>query len=555
MDRYVAGMQGPRSKNLAASLGLLIVLPLLAHVAFSWIGFNPTDDGFNLALTRRLLDGQVPHRDFISVRPVLSPVLHIPVLLVGGDHTYWVSRLVVWFQFASMAWLWVQIVNRFRVAPISSRQGLAAGLLCVAATVHNFQIMAWHTIDGIWLTSLGMYLCLQDGRRAHWCGYLLLGAAYLCKQSFLFEGPLTCLILGHSRRPSPWLAMLVPGAAYCLFLMTSGALDHFFLQLSTHSELSFYLTAVYLHGYVGWGAILGYVAADLLSDHSLLKNLGLRCESVPAAASALYFGPLFLILCCGLWTGWWAMWGSFLAMGMLTGTVGHMLVHRTEPCSEHFKPALLALSLAWSGSISVGYNAPALGSGPVVLVLLSLGFALCPEVVDRRRFRALMAIGVCLVLASFSFGRIARVYREQPVWFITDSLHGILPGASGIYTNANCHAFLRDLVQAITIAKKKGLKYAVIPDVPGWWARADQANPLPVDWIWITEVERPELVDRLNRSVEEARGTAVIIVQKVEAAFLHEGPRPLSMPRPETVTRIQERFRLVGETAFFTLYE
>src|SRR3712207_1301334 len=87
-------------RNALASVAFLLVLPTLAHLLFSWRGFAPVDDGFTLTYSRRILEGQVPHRDFIIIRPFISPLLHTPFVLFGGEYTYWVSRIFVWFQFA-----------------------------------------------------------------------------------------------------------------------------------------------------------------------------------------------------------------------------------------------------------------------------------------------------------------------------------------------------------------------------------------------------------------------------------------------------------------------
>ena len=100
-DRQFAFPRSPRSPPLRRRLLpllFLLAVPLAAHLLFSWIGFNPTDDGFTLAYSRRLLEGQVPHRDFILLRPALSPLLHVPVVALGEAYTFWLSRLVVLFQ-------------------------------------------------------------------------------------------------------------------------------------------------------------------------------------------------------------------------------------------------------------------------------------------------------------------------------------------------------------------------------------------------------------------------------------------------------------------------
>ena len=84
----------------------LVVLAAGLHFLYSPLGFNPTDEGFVLAYSRRVLDGQVPHRDFISIRPAGSAYLHAPELAIGGQRALWMSRAAVWLQFVVIAWGW-----------------------------------------------------------------------------------------------------------------------------------------------------------------------------------------------------------------------------------------------------------------------------------------------------------------------------------------------------------------------------------------------------------------------------------------------------------------
>lgn len=88
----------------------VIVLAVAAHLVFSWRGFNPTDEGIVLAGARRILAGQIPHRDFIFIRPALSMVLHLPEVALGGQYVIWLSRLSFWLQEAAMAWFWTAVI-------------------------------------------------------------------------------------------------------------------------------------------------------------------------------------------------------------------------------------------------------------------------------------------------------------------------------------------------------------------------------------------------------------------------------------------------------------
>src|SRR5213080_3897659 len=115
----------------------VIVVAVTCHLLFSWMGFTPTDEGFTLAHSRRILDGHVPHRDFIMIRPFLSPLLHVPFVWWGGEYTFWLSRLFVWFQLATISWVWVSIVNRMMKFPFSATKRIFIALISFAATTHT----------------------------------------------------------------------------------------------------------------------------------------------------------------------------------------------------------------------------------------------------------------------------------------------------------------------------------------------------------------------------------------------------------------------------------
>src|SRR5688572_4522327 len=58
-----------------------ILIGVVIFAAFGRYGFNPTDEGFVNGVAYRVLNGEIPHRDFIWGRPVGSAYLHAPELL------------------------------------------------------------------------------------------------------------------------------------------------------------------------------------------------------------------------------------------------------------------------------------------------------------------------------------------------------------------------------------------------------------------------------------------------------------------------------------------
>src|ERR687893_589350 len=245
------------NQNVLISVTFLLIVPTLAHLLFSWRGFAPVDDGFTLAYSRRILEGEIPHRDFIIIRPFVSPLLHTPFVLFGGDYTYWASRFFVWFQFACISWAWVCIINRALDNPLNSTMKMFIALASFAASVHYFVLTAWHTVDGLFLASIGLWILLAQ-KHARWrvIGYLLVAAAYLCKQSFLLVAPFSVLLLGDWREKKYWLTITLPAAGYCAYQLATGSLSEAMLQLTSQTGI----VSAGVVSYLNEGALLGILA-------------------------------------------------------------------------------------------------------------------------------------------------------------------------------------------------------------------------------------------------------------------------------------------------------
>ncbi|WP_143047078.1 hypothetical protein [Amycolatopsis xylanica] len=173
-DRPRSG--GRRAVWLAAGVVVFCVV-LVGRVGR--FGFNPTDQGFVLAQSWRLLHGELPHADFTSPRPLGSAVLHLVDFAVPAP-------LFVSSSFVMMVELTVATIA---MAALLTRTGPAAwgpsrlGLVAAAAMVnlHTYPLMAWHTVDGVFLVATGLWAVDSGKRRT---GFFLLGFAVIVKQSF-----------------------------------------------------------------------------------------------------------------------------------------------------------------------------------------------------------------------------------------------------------------------------------------------------------------------------------------------------------------------------------
>jgi hypothetical protein len=535
----------PVRREVLAAAAFVVSATLLSHFLFSWMGFTPTDEGFTLAHSRRLLDGQIPHRDFIIIRPFFSPLVHVPIVLFGGAHTFWLSRLFVWFELACVAWLWVSVVNRLTGFPFSAADRLLVSLIAFAATTHTKHITAWHTIDGLFFMAAGLYLCVGDRRASKLVGYFLVGLPPLCKQSFIFAPPLALLILGDWRRVRYWAAVLAPGLCYLAYLFAAGAFYDAVTQLSSHTELLQPALFAYLGKRTALAAVLGYASFRLaLAPHS---TDGKTRRMV--ADFMLFWAPL-LGTAASLWFGVLAT-TSFQLFGFLFGATIYLLTGRVGPRTWG-RVSLLALLTAWSASLSVGYNSPALASGPILAALVACVFAL------RGRDAALrysLAAASLLIVFGFGAARMTYIYRDRPAAQLTSHLGGVLPGGEHIYTNPNTFEFMSDLKGAVEFVEGEHKRYAILPDVAAYWVKSPQQNPLPADWPQAIELSSPTLMGRFTGAMEARRGDTIFIVQKVEAKDLATGFVPLpSSDFYEVVRYARTHFVKIHETSYFELY-
>jgi hypothetical protein len=548
---------------LAGWFIFLVIIPLSAHLIYSWMGFNPTDDGFVLAYSRRILEGQIPHRDFITIRPAGSAFLHLAFVALGGDHTFWLSRLFVWFEFAFMAWAWTWVLPRIVGLKIGALERWTWALIAFVLSVHFFPIMAWHTIDAMFLSSLGLLLASFRPERTKLVGYAVIGASALCKQNFLFMIPTALLVLGDWRRLRYWLAAAVPALLYMAELLAAGGMGDALIQMTSQTDLVTFGIFRYIYDEsLRWGFLQGFLGTLLALRQfrfgflerftQLQVGLGLVALALPVLGATVALpepayleGPVF------------SLFGAALGATASVLILALLYPHR-RAYDKYARGGLVVLGLAWSASISVGYNTPALGAGMLGILLLTLGFGPYSHAAPHDwtgKIPVSFAFGI-LVLALFQFNmaRQTLIYRDRASSKLTASLDGVLPGLSGIRTNTNTRAFLVDL--DVAVSKTAGIRYAILPDLAAYWVTAPTPNPLPIDWAQNIELDSPALVNRVIGDMERQRGREVFIVQKeradsLAAGFLAFVGNSYSPP----MNYLRTHFTKFDETMFFELYK
>jgi len=537
------------------------------HLIFSAFGYNPTDDGFNLAYARRLLEGEIPHRDFISIRPVGSPLFHLLFLPFGGDYTYLLTRGIVTAQIVIFTWLWIQILKKKLSLDFSWNQ---ESLLLIVATLCNLgcPVYAWYTTDGIFFCTLGVAFCTFYPRLKFW-GYFLIGFAVLCKQNFVFFALGAPFLLGDRKKASAWIGAALPGILYLAFLAYFKALPDYFLQVTSHTSFLDIGTKPYMHRYF----MIPLIAGAILS--LLVRKFG---KSLAPLLSGLVLINL-LICSMGIFLGK-VMPPALSSFGLSIGIIAASLFDREE------KRALIRWGTAivllnWAGAISISGPFPFHSWGILVVFLF---FAAEEEFSFSHHFLLKNGLVASTLIAALliAHGRLHFLGREKPMSECTYSLDGLFPGCKGIQTNGNTHAFLVDMNKALQ--KVKGSRYAILPDCPGYWVKAKERNPLPMDWVQRLEIFHPKLIERMKHVLlAEKEKKTKFLIQKIQAHNLATAafPEPLHLVDEELNFGLNEfahyrfedepdkkyggyygltqfvidHFKKVDETQFFEIFE
>jgi hypothetical protein len=450
-------------------------------------GFNPTDQGFILAQSWRLWQGEIPHVDIVSARPLGTSVIHMLDFLLPGPR-YLSSITLAAFEMVLTAVVCAALATG---RPIRSWGLLLTGAVAASALIDvgTNPIMPWHTVDGAlfsvcgwWLTDRGL---ATDRPWPIRTGLFLLGVAVLCKQSFapaaligvimLFAHPAT-----RGRRrivhrtvldlvallafPFGYLAVVVAaggwGDAVRQLLGATAVYDQrLFDALPAHPRL----------------LAVAVAAAGLAATRSYKRlrwlDAALSVAILAAVGNELVTGRLVLA----------ADWTVILWWIALLVTVADGAARRHVP----WRP-LAVVVLAALVSLSWGADSPTLVAGALALTTVYLLVVGHRDAfgVPHTTYRPAVVVGVVLLVGGAGLGVVIAhdhgPYRDAPQARLTVNLGTVIPALDGIYTNASTGKYLGQLVSCIRDHPAPNV--AVFPDDPFIYPAMRLHDPFPLDW-------------------------------------------------------------------------
>lgn len=512
-------------------------------------GFSPTDQGFVLSLSWRVLNGAIPHVDLISPRPLGSAYLHtldflLPApLFIASGFVATVEVIVATVACAALL---------TRTSPL--RWGPLRTLLVAAAAVvnmHTFPMMAWHTIDGILLTAVGWWR-LDAGLRSGsaWSrrfGLVLLGFAVMTKQSFMFAVPAGVLLLflhpSARERGVRWGRTVVDlvflgsvPLVYAALVTVAGGLRPMIEQLTGGTGVwgenlyAFWRAGDFVVGdirrHILMVAACVAVAVILWLARRKLGASAAWLRVVPLAGAAVI--TIYALAQAGLSypvTAAVKLLWFFLAVAVLDA-----VVHKHLPWRS-----LLIMLLAYMASLSWGYSVPGLLTGTLALGILDLLVRAAPEIELKERgwlapqaLLGVAALAAASVLLVNTHDRGQVIDRAQDE--LTADLGTVTPGMRGIRTTPVTATYVRQIGDCLR--RYPAAKVAVFSDNPFAYPAFRLHNPFPLDWPLPLELvadARERMLDTVSKLNRE--GDYLVLFQTQSLAQLRDAePVPTHVP-------------------------
>jgi hypothetical protein len=511
----------------------LLPLSLLLHILLSWIGYNPTDDGFVLAISKRLLNGEIPHRDFISIRPVGSSIFHLPFLFFG-DYCLWISRYFVILQWLIISSASLSFIQKNIELGLSRFEEYFWITLIFICCLHQAPLLAWTTIDGIFFSIIGFNLLLSKKLAYNYAGLLFIGCTVLTKQVYL---PLLFvpLIMSLNIPRTARLLTFLPAILYVFSIWFNDGLSYMIMQFSARSE------------FIETG-ILSYI-----KPATILGVIYVICIPVVVKRLTNFFMVLFLFLpiigyIIVAFTSPVHLYGYTL---FPFGTSAALFVYSLIRKELHVSKLLFVITaIAWTASISLGYNFPIYFSGALLCCNFFVSKRLMNEVVNPPVSYALI---LCFLLPMFFYLRFFLPYREVNIFGLKYSLSNTMKGARFIHTNANTYNYITEINKLSGQADSLHKRIAIIPSFPGYWISSKMSNPIKVDWANHYEAQGL-LLDSLCSSMNANKTNLWILVDKHETKLFSQG---LILLKPEygSVDYVKQNGNRIVQGEYVDVYE
>lgn len=458
----------------------ILFLSLIYVTYFLGFGFEDSDTGFILGLGWRLLGGETPYLDFSYVRPPMS-IIHsyIIQLLFNDSYEVLISRIFSSLLiFGGSYFCFSALVKKYGLEHYKLPLILISYLISVSCVSSVF---LWHTIDGVFYASLSIYFLsrfeISNNKINILASIFFVCLSVLSKQNFLVVVLVLFSYIIFFRRDVALYAI----CCFCFFALLGiitlnyvGISELYVNAISGKTELKdiFYSAIVPYFLWLKSKKLMLLLILQLLWSvffFNKFKLSNVYVHFVPLVSSFLFVlfyskGSSDPIREFRLDH----MFAFFIFVHFMFALIKS--VDKVSFLKKHYV-MICFLSIAWSASVSWGYNSPLFFVSPMIGYL----FFCVLEQEKCRQFK----VG-CLVLAVIVTFNFYKPYRSENITELSYSMEEISNKLKGIYSSKNMfdkHQELKELDATYDLSVS-----TVLPSTPLAHYLHNKYNPYYIDW-------------------------------------------------------------------------
>lgn len=521
-------------------------IPLLYLVLYTPYGMDTTDFGYFYAYPWRILEGQVPYRDFYYIKPAFPLYWHAFWLwLTPSDWQILAGKAGFCLSLLAAAWLGALYLRK--AFPDS---GLSLPLLATTGFVfgiHSFPHMPWHTADGVLFCAGSLYaaICAWPALAG-----VLAAAATACKQSFALVPFAIAILLWITRSPRQCLrfvlGFILPLALAACWLMHEGAWVDFRAMTTGQLDIREALDAgIWIYLRQNW--LLPLCALLPLALSRLLK---LRITPQPGycylACLACWY--IWNVYSQKTWIGFGASWPTlFMLLGGVADIFpGKFLLPLLAKQESKLKGCLLLaapLLAAWSAAISGGYKIPAFFAVPLIF-----SFWIFHEHFFKKGYWlqwATLLTGLVIFWCGYQY---PYVFPARPLARadLTFNAGEIYPQASGVRVDRDMYGRLAELKE---LRAKYGPNYKTLPGFSFAYYLNGDKPVIGSDWLIDWEINGQ--IEKLYNELLDKDVTVFMEKDQLEAEKADAYERAgYGVPQ-----RVRKLWKIVEETPHFVVFQ
>jgi hypothetical protein len=530
--------------TLIAAVFIGALFPILNYVGKE--GFNPSDDGVILAQSWRILNGEVPHKDFISLRPVFSGILHT-IHFYGPLALEESARWFVVFQNFLISFLWVFLLLRaFNTGSsydISGKWGfISISIIAFTMNLNHHGLFPWTTVDALFWGVIGsaffisMYRETESLLRKSVMGALgifFLSLAGLSRQTFIFVVIfLDLLVILRYLKLKKYLHLAgilligqIPIIIYLIYLLRHDALSLFISQMVGHTELfevgimryikSFLKARLLLLNLPILIYLLWYVFKNLRSlTNAGTDNLNFLKEKFPGLLALL--ATLWLVICLSLSVNTLIINDPmnqanpfelfFIMLDIL------LFAFILLPLNARQKFILATgLILCWTASLSSGSNSPVYCLGIVVSLVIILSLYLVSliksEITEKISDKTkILLVPAGILIFTLGIWMQAKInYRDKSSAELDCKIGKLFPSMGHILTNSNLCNYYNEFLNIYNNIPSMKDHFVLLPNNAIIYPVLKSRNPFPIDWPQHDEYIGQEsfLLDKIRQVLQQ----------------------------------------------------